>query len=160
MLKSRKSFFFFTLKFVFCNYKYIFLMKNDFIKKNKSLYNENIKHIFVKSTDLFFLFHKDAILKFLKFNFYLYYFKNYEHFFNVKEILLSNIFCVSYSGYFLNNNYIKNLHNYYLYFLNNFIIYIYSIYKPSKVMLTMVCIYYYKLLKLLITLQNNNNIIL
>lgn len=123
MLKSRKSFFFFKLKFVFCNYKYIFLMKNDFIKKNKSLYNENIQYIFVKSNDLFFLFHKNSILNFLKFNYYLYYFKKYENFLNNKEILLSNIFCVSYSGYFLNNNYIKNLHNYYLYYFNNYKIY-------------------------------------
>jgi len=120
MLKLRKIFFFFNLKTVFCNYKYLFFMKNKC-----SLTTNDIHCAFIKSNDLFYLFNKSKKIRFLKFNYYLYCFNNYATLLNNKDILLNNIYCFSYYGYFLNNIYVKNLHNYYFYYFNNYKIYTY-----------------------------------
>jgi hypothetical protein len=119
MLKSRKNFFFFKFKLVFLNYKYLFFMKNDLLKKINTT-----NSISLKSKDLMYFFNNNHFLNFLNFNCYLYYFNNYLDFFNL-QINLSDIFFVSYSGFFLNNNYNKNITNYYLYYSNNYKLYTY-----------------------------------
>lgn len=165
MLNLRcKYFFILKFRFIFFRYKYLGFLKLNSISnsdnniKNKLIISSNaIGFLQIKSRDLVSLFYYNNFLNFIKTNHYLLYFNDYslykDLFKNFKNYLL---FGFSFSGFFLNNNYLKNLNNYYLFYSNNFKIYIYIFFKLIYILINILYIFILKLLKLLILFNLKN----
>jgi hypothetical protein len=111
MLKSYKYFFFIKLKSNILNNKYIIFTKQKI---------QIIDTFLIKCNNILSIFKKTNILKFINNNYYLIFFNNLEIFNKFKNLKL---FAISYSGFFINNNYLKKILNYYLFILRilNFI---------------------------------------
>lgn len=127
-LNNKKFFFLFKLKFNFLNYNYLcfikyynYNLKNLCIRYGLELLkiqSKNCKKIFIKNKGFFMNLNQSLI-----------YFNDFKKFSDLSENLnINNIFLFSWNGFFLNNKYLKKIHNYYLFYNNNFKLFIYIIF--------------------------------
>lgn len=116
MSKYSRNFFTLTIKFIFINYKYLIFIKNR-TKKNLCFFK-------IKSNDFSSLFSNgDSFFSFLKCNSNLVFFNDFLDFLNF-SLNECELFAFSFCGYLINNNYLNNLNNYYLFYLNNLKVFI------------------------------------
>lgn len=120
MLKSSKYFYFIKLKSIILNNKYLIFIKNS------SVLSKGLK---IKCNLILSIFNKTNLVQFIKNNYYLIIFNHKQLFLEVNNL---NIYAISYSGFFINNNYIKKIYNYYLFYTNNFTSYILIIFNFIK----------------------------
>jgi hypothetical protein len=140
MLKDKKYFYFLKFKLIILNNKYIIFIKNKIEIKNCFIINSKL----IKP-----LFNNIKILNLLKHNYYLLCFNKFN-IFNQEKIKNINIYSFMFSGFFINNNFIKNIKNYYLFYTKNYKIFIYFIFYFFEIYKYLSFIYLYKFLVLLI----------
>lgn len=127
-LNNKKFFFLFKLKFNFLNYSYLCFIKyyNNNLKNLCIRYGLELLKIQSKHCKKIFIKNKGF---FMNLNQSLIYFNDFNKFPQILENLdLNNIFLFSWNGFFLNNKYLKKIHNYYFFFNNNFKLFIYIIF--------------------------------
>lgn len=116
MLKSYKYFYFIKLKSSLLNNKYIVFTKQKLQIKNTLL---------IKCNNILSIFKKTNLIQFINNNYFLIFFNNLETFNLIKSFKL---YAISFSGFFINNNFLKNILYYYLFYTNNFKFYILMIF--------------------------------
>lgn len=97
MLKSSKYFYFIKLKSIILNNKYLIFIKNS------SVLSKGLK---IKCNLILSIFNKTNLVQFIKNNYYLIIFNHKQLFLEVNNL---NIYAISYSGFFINNNYIYDV---------------------------------------------------
>jgi hypothetical protein len=120
-LNKNKHYYLFNFINVFIKNKYLFFMKD---RKFKLLISEykTINYIKIKSSFIKKLFVKNNFFNIFKNNILLLYFN--ELAFSEKLLKYNNdILAISSSMYLINNNYKKNIYNYYLYYKDNYLLY-------------------------------------
>ena len=125
-IKKKKHYYLLKFIFIFLNYKYLCFLKDKHIKILISDFGINkvskIDSIKVKSTLIRKIFSKNHFFNFLKNDFFLIYFNDFEDY--MKLLKLNNdILALSSSMFLINNDYIKNIYNYYLYYKENYLLY-------------------------------------
>jgi hypothetical protein len=131
-LNKKKYFFLISFRYIFLNYNYLLFLKcknfdnNNIIIKECAYLGIGFKKVMGKN--LKSLFFNDFFM-FLKNNHYLLFFNDYALFSKIVEKLNNFLlFSMSFYGYFLNNNYLKNINNLYCFNNNNYNQYILYIY--------------------------------
>lgn len=139
MLKHIKFFYFIKLKSIILNNKFIIFIKNN---------HKSNKFITLKLSLILSIFNKTNLISFINNNYYMLFF-NDKSLFLKNNFKIMNIYAFSYSGFFINNNFLKKIKNYYLFYTNNFNIFIILIY---NFIINYKYMYYYIYIKLLVLL--------
>lgn len=123
---QKKNFYLIKLKFHFLNNKYICFYKQNSINLKTLCNKHNIGVIKLNYKYLNSLFKYKS--KYLSF-YILLYFNNFEKLLNIiTKISIKHIYMLSYLGFFIQNSFIKKINNNFLFFNNNYKIYIFIIY--------------------------------
>jgi len=121
---KKKYYYLLNLKFKFLNYNYLCFVNNYNYTNYGYRYGVNVIKMQSNLLNKLFL---NKIL-FVKSNNVLFYFNDYINWFNfIKEKSFINSYVLCYSGFYINNTYIKYLNNYYSFYNNNYKLFIFII---------------------------------
>src|ERR1700753_310277 len=120
-IKKKKHYFLLNFLFIFNKHKYLCFIKDKYFKLLILDYNLS-NYIKIKASLIRKLFIKNNFSIFLKNNFFIIYFDDFQFFYNLLKIN-KGILALTSSMYIINNNYIENIYNYYLYYKDNYLLY-------------------------------------
>jgi len=154
--KSNKYYFLLKFRFIFLNFKYLIFIKmnlQEYKEIINTLKNLKIKFLKLKFNHINTLLINKFINNVLRNNYILLYLNDFSNshrsFLKLGNTTIDNF---SFSGYFLNVNYINKLNIVYDYYVNNYFIYFQLINKYINIYLLSLFIYIVKLLTLFLKL--------
>jgi len=125
-ISHKKFFFLFKLKFNFLKSNYLCFFKhydlnlinlcNRYSLKYLKIQSNSFKNLFFNKNKFFYLY-----------PYILIYFNNLTKFMKILD-KINNIYLLSYLGFFVNNFFLKKFSDYFIYYNNNFKLYIFIIY--------------------------------
>lgn len=154
-IKNNKFYFLLKFRLIFLNFKYLtFINLNlqEYKDTIKYFQNSNIRYLKLRYNHINILFLNKYINSLFKNNYYILYNNYFDE--NFLKLNYKNYYinAFSFSGFFINSNYISKLNIIYNYYVNNYNIFLLLINKYINIYLLIIYLYISKLLTLFLKL--------